>query len=88
MPMKRVKMWTGKKLYFWKLKVTAGNELAYVTCLTNIISQPNLGISHIWIPHITSELATHREDPYDLTDSSWIYIRFLSWGRASSVFIP
>jgi hypothetical protein len=42
-------------------------ESAHMACLTNLISQPSLDISPIWIPLSAMRLATHREDQYDLT---------------------
>jgi hypothetical protein len=46
--------------------------------LTNLISKLSLDMSPIWIPLI--RLATHSKVQYDLTDSSWVSIRFYSWG--------
>jgi hypothetical protein len=73
------------KLGFWKLKVTAGigNKSAHMACLTNLMSQPRLGISRFWIPFM--RLPTHREDLYDVTHSSWVSIRF---STRCSVFTP
>jgi hypothetical protein len=53
-------------------------ELAHMACLTNPISQPSLDISPIWIPLISIRFLSHREDLYDVTDSSWVSIRFQS----------
>jgi hypothetical protein len=48
-----------------------------MACLTNQISQPNLDISPTWFPLIKAFL-TGREDLLDMTDSSWVSIRFQS----------
>jgi hypothetical protein len=53
-------------------------ESAHMACSTNTISEPTLDFSRIWIPLISNELPTHREDLYDVTDSSWVSIRFQS----------
>jgi hypothetical protein len=37
-----------------------------MACLINPISQPSLDISPIWIPRISSGLASRREDQHDL----------------------
>jgi hypothetical protein len=40
-----------------------------MTCLTNPISQPSVDISPIWG---AMRFLTHREDLYDVIDSSWV----------------
>jgi hypothetical protein len=35
-------------------------ELAHMACLTNPISQPSKGISHIWIPLINNEVTNSK----------------------------
>jgi hypothetical protein len=49
-------------------------EAAHMACLNNPISQPSLDISPIWIPSSAMRLLTL----YDVTDSSWVSIRFQS----------
>jgi predicted GIY-YIG superfamily endonuclease len=44
-------------------------ESAHIACLTNPISRPSLDTTSIWMSPISNEVA-HREDPYDLTESS------------------
>jgi hypothetical protein len=61
------------------------NEPAHAACLTNPIIQPSLGVSPNCIPLPTVTLASHREHRYDLTDSSWVSVRFYFMG---SVLIP
>jgi hypothetical protein len=51
-------------------------ESAHMVYVSNPISQPSLDISPIWIPLITVRLATHRQDLYDVTDSSCVSTRF------------
>jgi hypothetical protein len=51
-------------------------ELAPVACLTNPISQPSVDFLPSGSPLLAMKLAAHREDQYDLTDSSWVSIRF------------
>jgi hypothetical protein len=51
-------------------------ELAHMTCLTNPISKPSSDISPICKPLSAMRLQAHREDQYDLTDSSWDSTRF------------
>jgi hypothetical protein len=43
---------------------------------TNPVSQPSLDISANCIPLLAMSLPTHRGDQYDVTDSSWISIKF------------
>jgi hypothetical protein len=41
-------------------------------------AQPILSVNPVWT-YLTSgspRLPTHREDPYDVTDSSWVSVRF------------
>jgi hypothetical protein len=78
-------------LFFWYM-LTALNsryrkysESAHAACLTNPISQPSLGISPVCMPFSAVTLASYREDQYDLTNSSWVSVRFYFLG---SVFIP
>jgi hypothetical protein len=68
---KRLELGSGQAYDGWSGRLTN-------PCLTNPISQPNLDISPIWIPLISNEVSTHREDLYDGTDSSWISIKFQS----------
>jgi predicted GIY-YIG superfamily endonuclease len=51
-------------------------ELTHMVCSTNPISQPSLDISPIWFPFISQEVSNPQEDLSDLTDSSWVSIRF------------
>jgi hypothetical protein len=53
-------------------------ESARMACSANPISQPSLDISPIWIPSSVMRFLTDREDLYDVTDSSWVSIRFQS----------
>jgi hypothetical protein len=48
--------------------------------LTNQISQPSLDFPPIWIPLISNEVTTHREDQHDLTECLWVSTRFQSRG--------
>jgi hypothetical protein len=50
-----------RKLGFWKLEVIAKQEILYkglvhMACLTNMISQPTLGISPNWIALIGNDV--------------------------------
>jgi hypothetical protein len=53
-------------------------ESAHMACSANPISQPSLDISPIWIPSSVMRFLTDREDPYDVTDFSWVSIWFQS----------
>jgi hypothetical protein len=41
-----------------------------MACLTSPISHPSLDIPPIWIPSSVMKFLTHREDLYEVTDSS------------------
>jgi hypothetical protein len=68
------------ELGFWKLKVTAGtgNIRNCMACLTNPISQPVWTFLPSGSPLSATRLPTYvyREDQYDVTDSSWVSMRF------------
>jgi hypothetical protein len=47
-----------------------------MTWLSNPIRQPSLDISPIWTPLSAMRLLTHREDLYDMIDSSCVFVGF------------
>jgi hypothetical protein len=62
------------KLIFWKLKVKAGIENTRIGPydMFNQSDQP----TQFGSPLSAMRLANHRENQYDLTDSSWVSIIF------------